>query len=147
MTMASSPPEAPLQEIYSLLVPLAENRLLVPRANIAEVTGYREPEPYSGSLPWLLGSIGWAGERIPVLSFEGASGGVIPKVAPVKPSDSEADAGMGGDPRGISAAGHTAIVSDFLDALRDNRSPPIDGREGRRSLAAVLAIYEAAGLA
>ncbi len=69
------------QEIYSLLVPLAENRLLVPRANIAEVTSYREPEPYGGSLPWLLGAIEWDGERIPLLSFEGASGGTVPKVA------------------------------------------------------------------
>jgi hypothetical protein len=30
--------------------------------------------------------------------------------------------------------------------MRAGRSPQIDGAEGRRSLAAVLAIYEAAGL-
>lgn len=69
------------QEIYSLLVPLSENRLLVPRANVAEVTGYREPEPFAGALPWLLGRIEWDGERIPLVSFEGASGGTVPKVA------------------------------------------------------------------
>lgn len=70
----------PLQEIYSLLVPLAENRLVLPRANIAEVTGYRDPKPYPGSLPWLLGSIEWERQRIPLMSFEGASGGIVPKV-------------------------------------------------------------------
>jgi UDP-N-acetyl-2-amino-2-deoxyglucuronate dehydrogenase len=57
-----------------------------------------------------------------------------------------ASAGAGGDPRGIAATGHIAIVRDFVEALRAGRSPQIDGREGRRSLAAVLAIYEAAGL-
>jgi predicted dehydrogenase len=57
-----------------------------------------------------------------------------------------ASAGAGGDPRGIAATGHIAIVRDFVEALRTGRAPRIDGREGRRSLAAVLAIYEAAGL-
>jgi UDP-N-acetyl-2-amino-2-deoxyglucuronate dehydrogenase len=57
-----------------------------------------------------------------------------------------ADAGAGGDPRGIRPTGHIAIFRDFIHALRANRSPLIDGAEGRRSLATVLAIYQAAGL-
>ena len=57
------------------------------------------------------------------------------------------DAGSGGDPRGISPSGHRAIIRDFMQALREDRSPLIDGTEARRSLATVLAIYEAAGLA
>jgi len=57
-----------------------------------------------------------------------------------------ASPGAGGDPRGISAAGHAALFHDFIESLRDDRQPLIDGREGRRSLAAVLAIYDAAGL-
>jgi predicted dehydrogenase len=66
-------------------------------------------------------------------------------VEPV-PVGRAASAGAGGDPRGIAATGHIAIVRDFVEALRAGRAPQIDGREGRRSLAAVLAIYEAAGL-
>jgi predicted dehydrogenase len=54
-------------------------------------------------------------------------------------------AGAGADPRGISTAGHIAIVSDFIHALHENRSPLIDGHEGRRSLAMVTSIYQAAG--
>jgi predicted dehydrogenase len=54
-------------------------------------------------------------------------------------------AGAGADPRGISTAGHTALVSDFIDALRENRPPLVDGAEGRRSLAIVISIYQAAG--
>jgi predicted dehydrogenase len=55
-------------------------------------------------------------------------------------------AGSGGDPRGIAPIGHIRALRDFVQAVRDGRAPLIDGREGRRSLAAVLAIYQAAGL-
>jgi UDP-N-acetyl-2-amino-2-deoxyglucuronate dehydrogenase len=54
-------------------------------------------------------------------------------------------AGAGADPRGISVAGHIALVSDFTEALRDERPPLVDGVEGRRSLAIVESIYQAAG--
>jgi len=70
-----------------------------------------------------------------------------PEQAQVQPYDiSEmAGAGSGGDPRGISASGHTKIVTDFIGAIRENRPPMADGEEGRRSLAAILGIYESAG--
>jgi predicted dehydrogenase len=55
-------------------------------------------------------------------------------------------AGAGADPRGISVDGHIALVADFIQAIRDGRPPLIDGLEGRRSLAIVLAVYQAAGL-
>jgi predicted dehydrogenase len=57
-----------------------------------------------------------------------------------------ASAGAGGDPRGITPTGHIAIIRDFIQALHTDHSPRVDGREGRRSLASVLAIYQAAGL-
>jgi len=57
-----------------------------------------------------------------------------------------ANAGAGGDPRGIRPTGHIAIFRDFIHTLRANRPLQIDGVEGRRSLATVLAIYQAAGL-
>jgi len=57
-----------------------------------------------------------------------------------------ANAGAAGDPRGIRPTGHIAIFRDFIQALRANRPPQIGGAEGRRSLATVLAIYQAAGL-
>jgi predicted dehydrogenase len=67
-------------------------------------------------------------------------------VPEITQSATPAAAGAGADPRGISPSGHIAIVHDFIDAVRDQRPPEIDGTEGRRSLAAVLAVYRAAGL-
>src|SRR6202166_547152 len=41
------------------------------------------------------------------------------------------------------ARGHQAVLEDFLRAIRTNTKPRCDGKEGRRSLALVQAIYEA----
>jgi predicted dehydrogenase len=56
-------------------------------------------------------------------------------------------AGSGGDPGGIDITGHTNVVEDFVDAVQNDRAPMIDGEEGRRSLATILAVYDQAGLA
>jgi len=55
------------------------------------------------------------------------------------------DPGAGGAPGGIEAEGHARLLADFIEAAREDRSPLVDGAEGRRSLDAVLSIYEAAG--
>jgi len=55
-------------------------------------------------------------------------------------------AGSGASPTGIGTVGHTLIVRDFVAAIREGREPLVTGEEGRRSLALVLAVYEAAGL-
>jgi len=57
-----------------------------------------------------------------------------------------ADAVDASDPRGTPKTGHIAIVHDFIAALREDRPPLVDGYEGRRSLAAVLGIYQASGV-
>ncbi|HKV60544.1 MAG TPA: Gfo/Idh/MocA family oxidoreductase [Candidatus Acidoferrum sp.] len=41
------------------------------------------------------------------------------------------------------ARGHQAVLEDFLQAIQNNTTPRCDGREGRRSLALVEAIYKA----
>jgi chemosensory pili system protein ChpC len=52
---------AEAEELYSLLVPLADDRLIVPRACVAEVVRYTSPTELPGSENWLLGSINWNG--------------------------------------------------------------------------------------
>lgn len=53
-------------------------------------------------------------------------------------------AGAGASPTGISAVGHTRLVTDLVEAVRTGRAPLVPGEEGRRSLATVLAVYESA---
>ena len=66
-----------------------------------------------------------------------------PSSAQVEPPSLKrtSDAGAAGDPKGISPTGHIQIVRDFVLAVQEGRPPQIDGSEGRRSLAAIEAIY------
>jgi chemosensory pili system protein ChpC len=65
-------------EIYSMLIPLAEGRLLAPRSCVAEVIAYAEPSPMAEAPPWYLGLLAWNNRSIPVVSFEGMCGQPIP---------------------------------------------------------------------
>lgn len=68
------------EELYSLLVPLAEDRLIIPRACVAEVVRYSKPAQEPGSQNWMLGNINWNGRELPVVAFEGTIGKDIPAV-------------------------------------------------------------------
>jgi chemosensory pili system protein ChpC len=67
-----------IEELYSLLVPLANERLLVPRACVAEVVTWQEPEEMANAPLWYLGTTRWNGRSIPVVSFEALCGEPIP---------------------------------------------------------------------
>ena len=62
------------QELYSLLIPLADERLIVPRACVAEVVRFTKPEQEEGAHDWMMGTVNWSGRALPVVSFEGALG-------------------------------------------------------------------------
>ncbi|MFN0051816.1 MAG: Gfo/Idh/MocA family protein [Planctomycetales bacterium] len=56
-------------------------------------------------------------------------------------------AGGGGgaaDPKAISHAGHRDQLRDFVQAVQTGRPPLVDGKEGRKSVEIILAIYQAA---
>jgi chemosensory pili system protein ChpC len=67
-------------EIYSLLVPLLDGRLIVPRACVAEVVAYATPAEMPGAPQWYLGTFNWGSRQIPLISFEGACAQSIPPV-------------------------------------------------------------------
>ncbi len=71
---------AAAEELYSLLVPLAEDRLISPRACVAEVVRYNKPDQEPGSQNWMLGNINWNGRELSVVAFEGTIGKEIPAV-------------------------------------------------------------------
>jgi predicted dehydrogenase len=52
--------------------------------------------------------------------------------------------GGAADPAAIGHHGHTAQFQDVLSAIQSGRAPLIDGREGRRSVEIILAIYKSA---
>jgi len=48
------------------------------------------------------------------------------------------------DPKAISTEGHRRQLQDLVDAIRENRPHALDGREGRKAVAFVEAIYASA---
>jgi len=69
---------AEADELYSLLVPLSGDRLIVPRACVAEVVRFSTPDHQVGAQEWMLGNVTWNGRTLPVVSFEGALGNDVP---------------------------------------------------------------------
>jgi predicted dehydrogenase len=52
--------------------------------------------------------------------------------------------GGSSDPSAISHVYHARQLTDFVQALESGRKPLVDGREGRRAVEVILAIYESA---
>jgi UDP-N-acetyl-2-amino-2-deoxyglucuronate dehydrogenase len=52
--------------------------------------------------------------------------------------------GGASDPTAIGHHGHTLQFRDFVDAVKKNRAPAVDGHEGRRSVEIILGVYKAA---
>ncbi|WP_435017263.1 Gfo/Idh/MocA family protein [Tundrisphaera sp. TA3] len=52
--------------------------------------------------------------------------------------------GGAGDPRAISHAGHRDQLADFLRAIDENKPAQVDGREGRKAVEIIRAIYRSA---
>ncbi len=50
--------------------------------------------------------------------------------------------GGAADPKAISHQGHARQLADFVNAIQSNTAPLVDGREGRRAVALICAIYE-----
>ena len=48
------------------------------------------------------------------------------------------------DPTSVYGASHQAVIADMIEAVRGDRAPQTDGREAKKSLALVLAMYESA---
>ena len=59
-------------------------------------------------------------------------------------AESKSTGGGAADPAAIGHHGHAMQFQDFVDAIRKDRKPAIDGHEGRRSVEVILAIYQSA---
>ena len=70
-----------IREVYSLLVPVENGRIILPRAAVAEVTGFSKPKDRPADAPaFLLGFINWQKQRVPLISFEAACGKPVPEM-------------------------------------------------------------------
>jgi len=70
--------EHQVEELYSLLVPLNQARLIVPRSCVEEVVRYASPEEEDSGPDWFRGFISWNGLRVPIVQFEELCGLAAP---------------------------------------------------------------------
>lgn len=70
-----------IEAVHCLLIPVFGESLLLPNAAVAEVIAYTDVEAVENVPEWFLGYIIWRDQRIPLISFEAASGG---QVAPLQ---------------------------------------------------------------
>jgi chemosensory pili system protein ChpC len=61
-------------DIRGVMMTVANGRLLLPNATVAEVITYAEPEPIPGAPAWILGRLRWRGWRLPLISFARLAG-------------------------------------------------------------------------
>jgi len=59
-----------VENIRCMLLPLAQDRLLLPNVAVAEVIAYVEPSSTASGESETLGEIDWRGVKVPILSFE-----------------------------------------------------------------------------
>lgn len=60
------------------------------------------------------------------------------------PALGRTESGAANDPAAIGIEGHVRQLSDMAEAVRTGRAPLVDGTEGRRAVALVLAAYQSA---
>jgi predicted dehydrogenase len=46
------------------------------------------------------------------------------------------------DPPSVYGFGHSALFADFIDAVKNNREPLVNGEEGKKTVGLILAIYK-----
>ena len=101
------------EELYCLLVPLADDRLLVPRSCVTEVINYQAPTPMEGAPPWYLGTVAWGGRRVPLVSFEAACGRNVPRTS----GRTRLVVMQGIAPQSESLGGHFAMLTQGFPQL------------------------------
>lgn len=121
-----------VDSLTALLLPLADRTLLLPNVAVAEIIPYRGVQTAPDLPPWLLGQIGWRDLRLPLLSFEAASGGPAPLGATPRVAVFNA---LGGRPRVKFLA---LLLQGIPRALKvDARLPRADAALAPLELAAV----------
>jgi UDP-N-acetyl-2-amino-2-deoxyglucuronate dehydrogenase len=86
------------------------------------------------------------------LEFHGEKGTIVLEEQTIKewktldgavpPDLASETVGGAGDAKAISGIGHVRLVQDMIDAINEDREPYIPGREGRKAVEVILAIYK-----
>jgi chemosensory pili system protein ChpC len=111
------------EDIYSLLIPLEKERLVVPRSAVAEVIRYAPPTGADDDNSWYRGKVIWNNVDIPLVSIERLAGMAAPM-----PADKtrivvfESLSGKEAMPYGVLAEGFPKMVRVSREVMELDRS-------------------------
>lgn len=60
-----------------VMIPMTDRQLLLPNVSIAEIVDYVPGQAPKDAPPWLVGSLNWRGQDLPVISYDAANGGTL----------------------------------------------------------------------
>ncbi len=110
--------EIATEEIYTLLVPLHQARLIVPRVCVAEIIRYSPPQGRAGDMPdWFRGFVAWNDRRVPIVQVETLCG--LPASDPGGRTRIAVFNGLSGHEESIVFG---VLTEGFPQLLRVNRS-------------------------
>lgn len=69
------------RELYCILLPVGNAKLLLPRNIVEEVRGLSKSETVADAPPWLMGTVRWRGSTIPLIAIEPLLGEIIPETS------------------------------------------------------------------
>lgn len=73
-----------MSEVRSLLLPLEGQQMLLPGSLVAEIIPLHQLEPAPAIAPaWLVGTLSWRGQRLPLLSIEAFLNNTVEPTVPV----------------------------------------------------------------
>jgi chemosensory pili system protein ChpC len=137
---ADAPPEQLPSEIRGLLLPMTDQRLLLPNAIVIEVVNYQAPEPLGGAPAWLKGYVTWRREKVPLVSPEQFI--ALPETAPGHRARIVICSTIGEDTP-VSYFGMTAqAIPRLIRVTPDDLGPLEAGEELRGTLARVIVAGE-----
>lgn len=70
MSLQVAPTAIPVRDLSTLLLPIVEQRLLVPNVSVAEILDFSQPQVEDDMPTWFLGLMPWRTTRVPLISFE-----------------------------------------------------------------------------
>lgn len=67
-----------VNQLATLLLPVAGHQLVLPNVTVAEIIPYRQPQAVAERPAWFLGMLEWRTVQVPVISFELINGQAQP---------------------------------------------------------------------
>lgn len=71
--------EQNVREVYSLMIPIIDESILLPNATVAEIIPFGDVTPNTTGPEWYIGQLHWHGREIPMVSLDILHGGQDPQ--------------------------------------------------------------------